>query len=163
VQMSKPEMEQVGRRFEDFVSAVRDGRATPPLILSGDDVNALIATNPDAKALRGKVYVSIEGDRVKGQVSVPLADVGLPFFRGRYLNGSASFALSLQHGVLRLSPDVIVVKGRPLPSVYMDKLRAQNFAQDANNNPQLSPALDHLDSIQVKDGKLTLMPKKPAQ
>jgi hypothetical protein len=163
VQMSQPEMEEVQRRFDSFVSAVRDGKPTTSLTLTGDDINALIAVNPDAKALRGKVYVSVEGDRVKGQVSIPLSELGLPFFRGRYLNGSASFALSLQNGILRLSPDLIAVKGRPLPSIYMDKIRGQNLAQDANNDPRLSVALDHLESIQVKDSKVTLTPKQPAR
>ena len=160
VQMSPAEIEQVQRRYEDFMDAVRGGRHTPPLILTGDDINALIASDRDLRPLKGKVYVTIEGERLKGQVSVPLTDLGLSvLFRSRYLNGTGTFLVSLRHGVLLLSPDVIVVKGKPLPSLYLDQLRRRNLAQHVEDNPRVSIALDKLESIEVKDGKLIVTPK----
>ena len=49
--------------------AVDAGTPTEPLVLTSDDLNALIEENPDFK---GMVYVKIDGDEVKGQVSIPL-------------------------------------------------------------------------------------------
>jgi hypothetical protein len=159
VQMSSREIDQLKLRIENFQDAIRTGRPTPPLTLTSDEINALIETDPNLARVKGKLYVTIDGNRLKGQVSVPLDDLGLRIFRGRYLNGTGIFAVSLQKGNLILTPEVLVVKGKPLPGVYMDKIRSQNLAETLNNNPRASVALNHLQEIRVSDGRLVLVPK----
>jgi hypothetical protein len=159
VQMPQAEIDQLRQRVETFQDAVRTGRPTEPLSLSSDEINAYIQTEPSLMKAKGKVYVTIEGNRLKGQVSLPLDDLGLRLFRGRYLNGSGIFAVSLQKGSLVVTPESIVVKGKPLPGVYMDKIRSQNLADSLNNNPRASVALNHLQEIRISDGKLVLVPK----
>ena len=159
VQMSPAEIEQLRQRIENFQDAVRTGRPTEPLSLSSDEINADIENDPKLAGVKGKLYVTIEGDRLKGQVSLPLDQVGLRIFRGRYLNGSGIFSIGLQNGNLIVLPESLVVKGQPLPGVYMDKLRSQNLAEAVNNNPRASVAFNHLQQIRVSDGKLILVPK----
>jgi hypothetical protein len=160
LQMSQPEIEQTQRSVEGFLDAVRAGRSTPPLALTGDEINAIIAANPDLRALRNKVYVSIRGNQLKAQVSVPMEEIGLPRFKGRYLNGTATLAVSLQNGMLVLIPQEIVAKGKPLPEWYMSRIRRQNLAAGFNDNPRVSIAVDRLQDVQVKDGKLVIVPKQ---
>src|SRR5262249_30518452 len=143
----------------NFQDAVRTGRPTQPLTVSSDEINAFIQTDPNLARVKGKLYVTIEGDRLKGQVSIPLDDLGLRLFKGRYLNGSGIFAVGLQNGNLVVTPDVLIVKGKPLPAVYMDKIRSQNLAENLNNNPRASVGLNHLQEIRVSDGRLVLVPK----
>jgi hypothetical protein len=159
VQMSQGEVDGVRKRFEAFRQAVRQQSPTKPLSLSADDINALIANGPDQQALKGKFYVSLEGDQVKGEVSVPLKDVGLSMFRNRYLNGSATFSLSFQNGALSISPQTILVKGKALPEVYMKEIRKQNLAASLTNEPGAAAVLKGLEDIQVKEGKLVVVPK----
>lgn len=159
VQMSQSEIDDLKQRVDNFQDAVRSGRPASALTLNSDEINAFIQTNPDSARLKGKLYVTIDGNRVKGQVSFPLDDLGLRIFRGRYLNGSGVFAVSLQNGYLVITPDVLVVKGKPLPGVYMDKFRSQNLADGMNRNPKASAALTHLQEIRINDGKLILVPK----
>jgi len=160
VKMSPDEMAQVRRRVDEFRTAVRGGLSTPPLTLTADEINALIATDPDLQALKGKLYATIEGDQIKGQVSVPVEEAGLPMFKGRYLNGSGIFNLSLHNGILRLTAQTVSVKGKPLPEVYLQNIRKQNLAKKINSDPRDSVALDHLESIDVKDGKMVIVPKQ---
>ena len=61
-------------RVEAFRKAVDDGTPTEPLVLTSDDLNALIEDNAE---LKGMIYVKIEGDEVKGQVSLPLDKLNL--------------------------------------------------------------------------------------
>lgn len=159
VQMSPAEIEQLRMRIENFQDAVRTGRPTPPLTLTSDEINAFIQTDTNFARVKGKLYVTIDGNRLKGQVSVPLDDLGLRIFRGRYLNGLGIFAVSLQKGNLIVTPDILVVKGKPLPGVYMDKIRSQNLAENLNNNPRASVGLNRLQEIRVSDGKLVVVPK----
>ena len=98
--MPPGEVDKLKQRFEAFQQAVREQRPTKPLELTADDINALIASGPKRQDLKGKFYVSLEGDQLKGEVSMPLQEIGLSMFKGRYLNGSATFGLSFRNGTL---------------------------------------------------------------
>jgi len=161
LQMSKTEVDQVKQRFEAFQQEVREKRATKPLVLTADDINALIASGSEPQALKGKLYVSLEGDQVQGQVSVPLHEVGLSMFRGRYLNGTATFNLGFRDSVLIVTPRILIVKGTPVPEVYMQEIRKQNFAASLTNEPTAVAVLKGLQDIQVKEGKVVIVPKEP--
>ena len=160
VQMPPAEMAQVKQRLEAFEQAVREQHATKPLTLTADDINALIATGGDQQSFKGKVYVSLDGDQVKGELSVPLQDVGLSMLRGRYLNGTATFNLSFREGKLSLTPQTIQVKGEPLPEVYLREIRKQNLAFALTNDAGAAAVLKGLEEIQVKEGKLVIEPKQ---
>lgn len=159
VQLSPAEIAQVQNRVELFRDALRGARTPPPLELSGEEIDALLQHDPDFKALSGKLFVRIEGAKVTGLLSVPMRELGLPLFRGRYLNGTATFAISFQNGILGIFPRDVLVKGKPLPAVYMDRIRAENLAARVNENPRSSVALNRLQSIEVRDGKLIIVPK----
>src|SRR6267142_1961253 len=123
-------------------------------------ISALIATDPDLQPVKGKLYVMIEGDQLKGQVSVPMEQVGLPIFRGRYLNGTGTFRVLVRNGILLLTAEKLVVKGKPLPDNYMKEIRQQNLARDINNNPRATVALDAIKEVQVKDSRFIIVPKE---
>jgi hypothetical protein len=161
VQMSQADIDKVKQRWEAFQTAVREQRPTKPLVLTADDINALIASGPDRQPLKGKLYVGLEGNQLKGEVSLPLQDLGLRMFKGRYLNGSATFNLSLHNGVLFVTAQTITVKGKPLPEVYMQGIRKENLAAGVVNEPKAVAVLQGLQDIAVKDGKLVVEPKEP--
>lgn len=160
VQMSQGEVDKLKQRFEAFQKAVKEQRPTEPLVLAADDINALIANGPERQGVKGKFYVGLEGAQLKGEVSVPLREIGLSVFKGRYLNGSATFNLSFSNGVLSVAPQTIIVKGKPVPEVYMQEIRKQNLAAGLANKPAAVEVLQGLDEIQVKDGKLVVVPKE---
>ena len=54
--------------------SVQDGQPTEPLALSANDVNALIATNRSLTSLKGQIFVSMNGNEFRAQIS----DVDLP-------------------------------------------------------------------------------------
>jgi hypothetical protein len=162
VEMPAEQLEQLQRRVNDFKQAVREGSPTSPLELSADEINALIASDPTLRDWKGKIFVSIENDHPKALMSFPTDDLHLPLLKGRYLNGSATLNLSLENGTLRLAPLSVIVKGKPLPEVYMKNLRRQNLAQSLNSDPRTSSGLAKLQDISVKDGKLVIVPKASA-
>jgi hypothetical protein len=43
----------------------------------------------------------------------------------------------------------------------MQQIRAQNLAQSYNDDPKISVGLNKLQSIEVKDGKLVIVPVPP--
>ena len=67
---SDQQLEAVHERCQDFEQKARAGQPAE-LELTADDINTLIATNQD---VRGKVFVSIEENRLRCQTSVPLGE-----------------------------------------------------------------------------------------
>jgi len=159
VSFSPAVLDQLLRRVEDFRDDLRAGRTPPPLMLSAAEINALIAHDPELKALKGKFYVLLNGDQLKAKVSLPMEDVGLPRFHGRYLNGTATLGIALHNGVLFLYAQEFVARGKPIPAAYMNVIRRQNLAAQANDNARASVALNLLESIEVKNGHLIVTPR----
>jgi hypothetical protein len=161
VTVSPERLKEIRKKVDDFRDAVKAGKTVEPLSLDSEELNALIQSDPDLQSLKGKVYVSIEGNQLKGRVSVPLEQINAQFFKGRYLNGTGTFNLSFRNGALKLFPDSIIVKGKPVGEDIMSKFRTQNFAKGINQDPRASVALEHIESITVADNQLIITPKPP--
>lgn len=161
VQMPAADVRKLKNRVQSFQEAVSDHRATAPLSLTSDDINVLLSRGAEQQPIKGRFYASLEGSLLKGQLSVPLEEVGLSMFKGRYLNGSATFAYSFRNGVLSVSPQTVLVKGAPLPEVCMQRLRQENLAAALVKDPQAVALLQGLEDIQVKEGTLIIVPKQP--
>jgi hypothetical protein len=153
VDMSAEKRKELKDRVEAFRKAVDAGTATEPLILSSDDLNALIEENDE---LKGTVYIKVEGDEVKGRVSFPLDKLKLPMIKGRYLNGEADLKASLHDGVLIVTLDGLEVNGKKPPEEFMKSLREQNLAKDAYKDKENAEMIRKLESLEIKDGKIIL-------
>ncbi|MBI3851511.1 MAG: hypothetical protein HY298_14730 [Verrucomicrobia bacterium] len=159
VEMPAAQYEALDKRVTAFKESVDKKTNVSPLVLSGDEINALIANGTNTKQLKDRFYVSIEGDKIKGQLSIPLGETGIPFTKGRYLNGAASFKASLQNGVLIVTADSIVVKNKPLPETFMARLRNENLAKDVYRDPKNAETIRKIESLEVKDNKITIQPR----
>ena len=160
VDVSEAEETAVLQRVGAFTEALKQNHPSPPLVLTSRDVNVLINRHPDWKVMAGRVYVIIEGDRIKGDIAFPLAGLG-DSFKGRYLNGSAVFHVDMAAGRLLLFLDSVELAGKPLPEEFMNAMRAKNLAEDANKRPNVRAVLRKLESITVRDGTLAIVPKSP--
>jgi hypothetical protein len=153
VEMPAEKVKALKDRVESFREAVKAGTSTEPLVLTSDDLNALIEDNPE---LKGVIYVKVEKDEIKGQVSLPLDKLNIGMVRGRYLNGEADFKASLSDGVLIVTIESVEVNGQKIPDEFMKELRKQNLAKDAYKDEQTSEMIRKLESLEVKDGKIIL-------
>ncbi len=153
------QVDQIRQRIEDF----QESDQVNELVLTEEDINALIADNP---VIAGKTFVNIDEDQLSAQGSVPLE--GIPFFSGRYLNGSFSIALSVENDQLLASITDFDFAGQELP----DEVKQQVLAdwQDINifellSDPQndqpplqeLQDLLQDVDRLEVMEGQLSLI------
>ena len=153
VEMPAEKRQTLKERVETFRKAVNEGTPTEQLVLTSDDLNALLEEQPE---LKGKIYVKVEGDEVKGQVSIPLDQLGFPMVKGRYLNGEADLKASLKDGVLIVTLDSIEVNGKRVPDQVMEGIRKENLAKDAYKDEKSSEMMRKLESLEIKDGKIIL-------
>jgi hypothetical protein len=153
VELPADERQTLRARFDAFRKAIDAGTPAESLVLSADDINALLEDDPN---LKGKIYVTMEGDKLKGQISIPLGSIGLPMLSGRYLNGEAELKASLSEGVLIVTLESIEVNGKKPPQQFLDSIRRQNLAQDAYKDPKNAERIRKLESIEIKDGKIII-------
>ena len=163
--LSGPEMPDAGyedleKRVEAFRTSLRETGEIPELVLSADDINALIARKSPAERYQDMLRVTIDGDKMGGQVSLPLDKAGLPLPGGRYLNGAASFKVSMKDGVLIITADSLSLKGKAVPPSLMAQLKNENLARNAYRDPRNAEALRRIESIEVKDGRITIKPRR---
>jgi hypothetical protein len=161
VTLPPAQLDQLQRRVDSFRDAVNGRRPTPPLVLNAQDINALIASDPELSDFKGKVFVkSLENGRAIVQMSVPLKELAFPMFRDRYLNGTATVEVSFQNGLLMARIEQLVARGKPLTGLYLNKIKNLNLAAGVNDNPRASVGLNRLQSLQLQDGDLVLTPKE---
>jgi hypothetical protein len=155
VAMPRAAREALGRRIRAFVAALDRGEGPEALVLTGDDLNALLV----ATETEGRVHFAIEGDQLKGQVSVSLEELGLPGLEGRYFNGAATFHVSLRHEPLVVALVSAEVNGRPLPERLLAELRGKNLAESLARQPEVAAGLHKLKAIRIQDGKVIIEAK----
>lgn len=156
VEYTDEEMAALESRIQTFREKL-DAGETPEedLELTADDINAMINANKD---LKGKAFVDIEDDQVKGKVSIPLD--GVPGGSGRYFNGSASFNVSMEGGVLIVTVDQAEVKGEPVPEQFLAPLRQENLAKDIYKDPENAKFMRQFEDIRIEDNKILLRVKR---
>lgn len=156
IQVSDEEKQSVRERVDAFKKALDEGTAVDPLVLTGDDLNALIEENSD---LRGRLFARVEGDKLKAQISLPLEKLKIGMLKGRYLNGEAELKASLSDGILVVTLETLEVNGKPAPERFLGELRKQNLAKDAYDNPKNAEMIRRFESLEIKDGKIILKPR----
>jgi hypothetical protein len=154
VEFSEEELADIEARIKTFKTSVEEGESPEDLVLTAEEINALIAKDED---LRGRVYITIEDGQVSGDVSIPIG--GLPGGKGRYFNASAAFDVSLEGGVLIVTLDDAKVKDNPVPREIIDSISRENLAKEIYKNPEVAEMLSRFDSLIIEDDKIILKPR----
>lgn len=156
VEYSEEDLAALEARVESFKEKL-DAGETPDedLILTADDINALITKNED---LKGRVFVKIENNQVEGDVSFPLDK--LPMGKGRYFNGSATFDVSMDDGFLVVTAQEATVNGEAVPDEFMEGLRQENLAKEVYKDPENEKFMRQFEDIRVEDNKFILRVKR---
>jgi hypothetical protein len=162
--LGEADRERAVARMTAFRDAVEAGEAVPPLILRSDDLNALIQQSP---RLKDRVYLTLEGDKIKAKVSFPLAEIkDFSLTRGRYLNGEAEVKAAVKDGALSLEFVSMVADGKELPESVRDVLSASDIMLDGGPDDdemdeegrRTRSFLRRIASIEVEDGAMIVTP-----
>lgn len=156
VEYSEEELETLQARVDSFKEKLDAGEVPDEdLVLTADDINAMIAGNED---LKGRVFVKLENDQVQGDVSIPLDK--MPFGKGRFLNASGTFEVSMDGGVLIVTAEQLTVNGEQLPDEFMQGMREQNIAKDFYDDRESAEFLRRFEDIRVQDNQFILRVKR---
>jgi hypothetical protein len=154
--LSPAELGDLDGRLAAFVHALRNKNPAEPLVLTGDELTALVARSPDFQKLGGRARLSIADGEVLSDLSVPLERVGFP---GRWFNGSAAFGVTLENGVLIVTLRSASVKGESIPGWIVGRLADRNLAKDLHERPEIAGLIARLESIDLSNGRITIVPR----
>ncbi|MEM7603078.1 MAG: hypothetical protein AAF357_16905 [Verrucomicrobiota bacterium] len=163
-EVSQPVIESAIKRFDDFCASLEGGEITGPLVLTDEDINALIANHPDFSAVSEAMVVSIDGDSLSSEVSVSLDDLNLPpsflteSIAGKYFNGEVTLSLGMVGGNPAMFIEALSLGGNPIPSQFMTELSKENILKEAQSDPEMQKFFDKIEAMEVKEGKLTIVP-----
>ncbi|HTL78326.1 MAG TPA: hypothetical protein VL136_02885 [Candidatus Babeliales bacterium] len=144
---SDQQIQLVQERWQEFEQKTRAGQSAE-IELSADDINALIATSED---FRRKVFVSIDRNQLRFQVSVPIGE----FFgrQGYYFNGDVIIELESAQ-----SPDGprisrITINGDQVPTDFLNwkygSRQLREYLDEQRNGYEVG-------TVEIRDGKVIL-------
>jgi hypothetical protein len=144
---SDEQIQAVRERWQDFEQRTRAGQPAE-IELTADDINSMIAASREA---RGKIFVSIDGNQLRLQASVPLGEfLGRP---GYHFNGDIMVELNGAESLENPQLNRIVVNGKQVPSDLLNwkyrSRRLHEYLADYRNSYDIG-------TIEVRDGKLIL-------
>ncbi|MFZ3375696.1 MAG: hypothetical protein WA183_09100 [Chthoniobacterales bacterium] len=141
------EIQAVKGRWQDFEHAVQE-RQPAEIELTADEINGLISANRHA---RGKAFVSIEGNRLSLQTSLPLSKfLGQS---GYYLSGDITIQSDAAASLSKPRLENVALNSQPVPHDFLDwKYRSRSLRDYL---AEYSPIQD-LGTIQIRDGKVIL-------
>jgi hypothetical protein len=154
--LSPAEFGELDGRLAAFAHAVRNKTPVEPLVLTGDELTALVARSPEFNKLGGRARLSVGNGEVRADLSVPLARMGYP---DRWFNGSAAFAVTLENGVLIITLRSASARGEPVPGWIVQTLQDRNLAKDLYEKPLAASFIARLESIEVGNGRITVVPR----
>lgn len=164
--ISQAQVDQAVEKFSAFQAGLAGTGEAEPLVLSGQDINALIQNHVSFKPLTDRASVTVEGNTLRSQVSVNLEDLDIPvpfiadIVEDKYFNGVATFTPGMVAGRPALYIEDLEVNGMPLPEQFMSELRKTNFLEEAlKKNSEFASTIEKIEDIRVKDGVLTIIPK----
>lgn len=159
IEITEQQRQSAVERARKFREALKAKAKTEPLVLTGDDLNALVQ---ESDKLKDRVYLTIVGDKIKARVSLPLEEfINTSLTRGRYLNGEAELKASIRDGAARLEVESIDVDGKPLPDNIRD-LFAKPSILELDKQGDRDDLLHQIASFEIKDGQVVIT-SRPAE
>ncbi len=156
VEYTRAQTDAMQARLASFQQALDGGTNLLELVLTADDLNALISTQ---RELKDKLFVRIDGDQVRGEVSMPLSDLGPLKLKGRYLNAAVTLKVALANGALDVRLQDAQVKGKPLPSMILNEFKKNNLALEFQKDPKAAADIAKFETVQVTNSAVILRNK----
>jgi len=144
---SDQQIQRVRERWQDFEQKTRAGQPAE-IELSGDDINALIATSDE---VRGKLFASIDGNQLRLQASLPIGGIlGRP---GYFFNGDVIIELKGAESLDSPRFSRVTINGEQVPIDFLDwKYRSRQLREYL---AEQRTAYD-VGRIEIRDGKIIL-------
>lgn len=153
------EREALAAKWLNFQQEISTGKPAAPCSISIQEFNVFFTMLPHYK---DHIHFRRVGDKFQGEASMPL-DRWLPWIgQGRYLNGSDIFSVRLgKDGLIDLRIESAKVNGKRMPGWVLRLMERKELYQDIFHSMGGIEFSRDLAGMEMRDGCLMLIPKKP--
>ena len=154
-------MYQAAKQKIDDFQKQQAQRQPGSLHLSADELNTLIARDPQYAPIKDHVLVSIQNDQARVQASIPLGQFEKWVYSDRYLNGDTTFTLHLDPNTkdLNIIFSQIQLGDTPFKSDFLDGFNrsfSQSFNQRIKQNAGINDFLNQTTKFDVENNELVI-------
>jgi hypothetical protein len=153
------------KKIDAFNQAVGTGNFAS-LTLSADEINAMIAHDPDLAKVQARLLVTLTGDEARLQGSIPTDSVWLlnKEIPGRYLNIDTTFAITFNNDTKMVGLDLHEAElgDTPIPPNALPTLQAElmpSLNTFLRKFPASRNALAAAKTVTIKDGQFVIETK----
>ena len=161
-QPTDAQMQAAASKAQALSDGFRSGKEVT-VELTGPDLNALIARNPDLADYRGTMYFAIANSDMSADVSLPLKAVPIEKLKTRYLNGRVVTFFEWNNGELTVRPKLIEANGKSVPDAILAQVnKAMSDELKKPNGKKWRDELGRFKSIRVVGDRLVITTKAGA-
>jgi hypothetical protein len=147
-------------KMDTFEQAFQRG-APATLHLNTEEINTLIARDPDWEKARGRVAVQLKDNTARLQASIDLSMMGTQIVAGRFLNVDSTLGISFDPATQRLAFDVqsINMNGQTAPAnsaATMNALVNTLVNQQLQNLPAAHDVLARVQKADIENSELVI-------
>ncbi len=153
VDITEDEVKAIEAKLENFKTQFESGDEPQELVITIDEINAMIAGDSD---LKGHVFVKIVDGNFHADVSVPLDDLPIPGAKGRYFNGSVTLHVEMENGVLIVQVVDAEANGQSVPAAVLEGMKDENLAKGMYDDPDTAKALSRCESLEIQADRIVL-------
>src|SRR5438270_6101789 len=153
------EVEAAETKWEALGTAIRNNQEAT-VEFTAEDLNALIANDPDFRRARGRVRVAIADSIVSLDLSAPLDSLRWARLQGRWFNGKIRFGMSYVDDNFFFDLKSAEANGRQIPGFFFSsdikRSFSRSFTQNFHPRRERDDWLKHIRTISVQDDKVIL-------
>ena len=148
------------QKTDDFSQTIQQNKPTS-LELSADEINTLIARDPDFAKYQIRTFVSMTGDHADVQISLPTNLIPYGLIKDRFLNVEADVTPAFDPATKSINFTLHSFKfaGGTVPPEELPKVQ-DNLNPLINtqiqNSPDAKQVLDRAKDIEIRNGKLII-------
>jgi len=148
------------QKLADFGRSVQQNQPAT-LKLSADEINTLFARDPDLQASHVRAFVAMTGNQAHVEASLPGSLSPLPSLKDSYFNGTADLSPTYDpsNKSISLNLRTLTIGTNPVPTQELSTMETELqffISMQMQQSPNVAAFLDHLQSAEVRDGKLVL-------
>lgn len=154
---SAGEVQTAEEKKQTLHGAIRNRQETT-VSFTADDLNALIATDPDFHGLHNHARVSIENSLMTVELSAPLSQEKLKMFRDRWFNGRLTLGLSYVDDKFAVDIKSGEANGHQIPSQFLTSQAQSELNRRLNDKFQERPDswTKHVKMASVQNDQLVI-------
>lgn len=148
------------QKVADFDHDLKNHQAAT-IELSADEINTLIARDPNFTKNNIRLFVTMTNDEGRMQASIPTGIMTGGLLKERYLNGDTSFGLNFDSAGKNVDFKLhhLQIGDRKVPGDMLPTAQNvinQEVNQSLQSIPEFKDFLQQVKSIQIKEGELTI-------